>query len=195
MSARLFVAADLPDAARAQLVEQTRVLRDTLRAAGLEEAFRWVAAGNLHVTLRFLGDVDDEHVSAVARAFEAVTAEAQAVTLARPGTFPPRGRPRILHVPVSTGREFLSTLRDHVDRALSPVCRWAPETRPFSPHLTLARSRDRADLDATAFQRILEEAAWPDLEIAVSEVRLFRSITHASGPEYSVLARAALGSN
>lgn len=62
MSARLFVAVDLPDAVRARLVEQTRALRTALRAARIEDAFRWVAAENLHVTLRFLGDVDDAAV-------------------------------------------------------------------------------------------------------------------------------------
>lgn len=195
MSARLFVAVDLPDAVRARLVEQTRALRTALRAARIEDAFRWVAAENLHVTLRFLGDVDAAAVPDVVHAFETVTAAAQTVALDRPGAFPPRGRPRVLHVRVSAGGEFLAMLRDRVDRALAPVWRWEPETRPFSPHLTLARSRERADLDPAVFHRLLEGAAWPALESAVTDVRLFRSITHASGPEYSVLARAALGSN
>lgn len=194
MSARLFVAVDLPDAVRARFLEQERALRAALRAEGLEDAFRWVRAENLHITLRFLGDVDDAVVPDVVRAFEGVTAEAQAVALGRPGAFPPRGRPRILHVRVSSGVEFLAGLRDRVDRALAPVCRWEPETRPFSPHLTLARSRDRAELDAAAFHRVLEAIAWTPLESPVTDVRLFRSVTHASGPEYSVLARAALGS-
>lgn len=195
MSARLFVAVDPSDAVRAQLVAQTRALRSALRVEGLDDAFRWVADGNLHITLRFLGDIEDADVPAVVQAFETVTAEAQAITLGEPGTFPPRGRPRILHVRVTGGVEFLAALRERVDRALSPVCRWASETRPFSPHLTLARSRDRAEIDAGALHRILAAAAWSSLETTVTEVRLFRSVTHASGPEYSVLARAALGSN
>ena len=195
MSARLFVAVDPADAVRARIIAQARALRSALRRDGLDDAFRWVADGNLHVTLRFLGDVDEAAVPSVVQAFETVEATARSITLGEPGTFPPRGRPRILHVRVTSGVEFLAALRDRVDRALSPVCRWASETRPFSPHLTLARSRDRAALDSALFHRILDAADWSSVETAVTEVRLFRSVTRASGPEYSVLARAALGSN
>lgn len=195
MSARLFAAVDLSDAIRARVVEHTLALRSLLRAARLDEAFRWVAGGNLHVTLRFLGDVEESAVPEVVRAFEGVTVETFPLTLGRPGAFPPRGRPRVLHVPIASGVESLRALRDRVDRALAPVCTWEPEMRPFSPHLTLARARDRADLDAAAFHRILETVPWPVMEMTVTEARLFRSVTHASGPEYSVLARAALGSN
>lgn len=195
MSARLFVAVDLADAARARIVDGTRALRAALRHAGIDGAFRWVAPENLHVTLRFLGDVDDEAVPDIVGAFQTVTAEARTLAFGRPATFPPRGRPRVLHVPVASGVEFLAGLRDGVDRALAPVCRWETETRPFAPHLTLARSRDRAELHAARFHEILEQTAWPPVETAVTDVRLFRSVTHAAGPEYSVLARAALGSN
>jgi 2'-5' RNA ligase len=195
VSARLFVAIDLPAQARAQLAEQIAVLRGRLRRAGLDDAFRWVAPANLHITLRFLGDVADEAVARVVAAMSAPLADAATgLTLARLGTFPGAGRPRIVHVAVEEGSATLGPLRDEVDARLAPLCTWTPETRPFSPHLTLARSRDRAPLESVAFREMMAAESWPPLAFAATEVTLFRSITHATGPEYSVLARAALRS-
>ena len=196
MSARLFVAVDLTDGARTQLAEAAARLRASLGGAGMDGAFRWVAPANLHITLRFLGEVDDAIVPAIEAAMSPDLHQAPArVTLTRPGTFPRSGRPRVLHSAIAAGAPLLGSLRDQVDARLAGVCAWGPDTRPFAPHVTLARARDRARLDPAAFRAVLDSLSWPEVAMEVTHVTLFRSVTRPSGPEYSVLARAGLGSS
>ena len=196
MSARLFVAVDLTDPARARLAESASRLRASLRDAGMDRAFRWVAPANLHITLRFLGEVDDAAVSAAAGALAGGLDHASGgMTFGRPGTFPPAGRPRVLHAAVASGTPLLGALRDLADARLSGLFAWEPETRPFAPHLTLARARDRAQLDVARFRAVIESVSWPEVPMDVTRVTLFRSVTRPSGPEYSVLAQSALRSS
>jgi RNA 2',3'-cyclic 3'-phosphodiesterase len=195
VSLRLFTAVDLPAAARAQLATSIEALRDSLRRAGMDEAFRWVPPANLHLTLRFLGNMDAEAAARIRAAMtERLQQEASTIRLGRLGTFPPRGRPRVLHAAVEEGGEWLAVLRDALDARLAPVCRWEPETRPFAPHLTIARCRDRAHFDPAEFSRLIGAAHWPPVALQVGEVTLFSSRTLPAGPEYSAEARAALGS-
>jgi 2'-5' RNA ligase len=195
VSARLFVAVELTDDVRARISEAITTLRASLRRSGLDDAFRWVAHENLHVTLRFLGDIPDDDVPRMMAAFgDGVDERQGVVALEGLGTFPPKGRPRILHTPVAGGVPLLRGVRDRADALLAPICTWEPETRPFSPHLTLARARDRAAFAPAALRGMLDAAEWPRVDLAVTHATLFRSVTHSSGPQYSVLARAALRS-
>jgi len=196
VSLRLFAAVDLPDPAREQMRAGLQALRHALRRPGMDDAFRWVDVANLHLTLRFLGNVADDAVPGVIGAIErGIDTAPEAVALARLGTFPPNGRPRVVHVGVESGLEFLRRLRNQTDAALSSACHWQDDARPFAPHLTLARSRDRARFDAAEFRKIAAAVDWPVVRLDVSHVTLFRSVTLPSGPRYSVLARAALRSS
>ena len=196
MSARLFVAVDLTRDARARLADAVMQLRASLRDAGMDGGFRWVAPANLHITLRFLGEVDDATVpDVVAGMSGGLGGPAGRVMFGGLGTFPPSGRPRVVHAAVAAGSPLLGTLRDLVDARLAGVCAWERETRPFDPHLTLARARDSARFDVAAFRALIEATAWPEVPMEVTRVTLFRSVTRPSGPEYSVLAQAGLGSS
>jgi RNA 2',3'-cyclic 3'-phosphodiesterase len=195
VSLRLFVAVDLPDDARARVGDAVGSLRRSLAGAGMAEAFRWVAIENLHLTLRFLGAVDDDAAARVVAAMrEPLALDAATVRLGGLGAFPPRGRPRVLHAAVEEGRDALRALRDAIDGRLSPLCRWEPESRPFAPHLTLARTRDGARFAPQVFSRLCDETAWPSVPFPASHVTLFSSRTLPSGPVYSAEARAALRS-
>lgn len=196
MSIRLFLAIDLPAEARARVVAARDQLRRTLREAGMDDGFRWVAPENLHLTLRFLGDVPDDAATLVKAAMQKpLDRSAVRITLGALGVFPPRGRPRVLHVQVDEGAPELSALRDALDTRLAPLCRWERETRPFAPHLTLGRGRDRAAVDPDAFLRVREAAPWPAVSFDASRVTLFSSRTLSTGPEYTAEAEAALRSS
>ena len=195
MSQRLFVAIDLPDDARARIAAAVVDLRTQLRAQDMDEAFRWVAPENFHLTLRFLGNIPDAGAAHVKAAMTAPFDQAPVpMTLAGLGTFPPRGRPRVLHAALTAGVEPLRALRDAVDARLSAHCRWEPETRPFAPHLTLARSRDTAKFFPVEFSLLIASAPWPAVSFTAAHATLFSSRTLPSGPEYTAEARAALRS-
>jgi len=193
---RLFTAVDLTSEARRAIEGALQDLRRDLRGAGLEDAFRWVAVDNLHLTLRFLGTLDEDAAARVIAAMDGPLEQPRgAIVLGRPGTFPPRGRPRVLHVAVSAGAGLLRALRDELDVRLAPVCAWEPETRPFAPHLTLARARDAATFNPDDGSRLIASAAWPPIAVDVPHVTLFSSRTLPAGPEYTARARAALRSS
>lgn len=150
---------------------------------------------NLHLTLRFLGNIEDEAARRVIEAMRAPMVQPLApITLAGLGTFPPKGRPRVLHVSVERGLDLLRALRDDVDARLAPVCSWEPETRLFAPHLTLARGRDRANIPPADFSALIAGMTWPRVTFDVSRVTLFSSRTLPAGPEYTAEAQAALRS-
>ena len=181
---RGFVAVLLPDGVRSRLAATAAELR--ARAPGLA----WVRAENLHLTLRFLGDLEP---AALERVREAVQAAATAmdpftVALGGLGGFPSPRAPRVVWAGVVTGGEGLRALHAALEAAL--VARGIPgEGRAFHPHVTLARARDPRGAGG------LGEALGPDPgfgEVRVMALHLMRSELDPRGARYSVLTEAPL---
>jgi RNA 2',3'-cyclic 3'-phosphodiesterase len=181
---RGFVAVLLPDGVRSRLAATAAELR--ARAPGLA----WVRAENLHLTLRFLGDLEP---AVLERAREAVQAAATAmgpftVALGGLGGFPSTRAPRVVWAGVVTGGEGLRALHAALDAAL--VARGIPgEGRAFHPHVTLARARDPRGAGRLA------EALGPGAgfgEVRVTALHLMRSELDPRGARHSVLIEAPL---
>lgn len=136
-SHRIFIAVELDPALHQAVVDtQTR-----LEAAGAK--VRWIRPGNLHFTLRFLGEITPAQV-ALARVAtrEAVNGIAPfTISLRSLGAFPSFQRPQVVWIGVEEGAQDLQALADRVQARLLHH-RFPPEDRPFRPHLTLARIRD-----------------------------------------------------
>lgn len=138
------------------------------------EGLRWTRPDQWHVTLRFMGNVDD--VDGVVAALRAVrVARAEAVVGPAVGRF---GH-RILHVPV----EGLGDAAAAVVQATAALGA-PPEDRPFRGHLTLARVADRARVDLRPLAGTPLSGAWP-----VEEVTLVASRLNPSGARYQVVER------
>ena len=182
---RLFVAVPLGPAA-------TRAL-DSPVAALSHAQWRPVAAHSRHLTLRFLGERPGEEAAALRRALGAALAGGGAfdVELRGLGVFPHRGRPLVLWAGCGPGAERLDALAHRVEGA----CRAAglpPADRPFSPHLTLARRRDRngGDAGVPALLHAWGDARWGVLR--VSRVLLLCSELHGEGPRYTTVGEWVL---
>ena len=146
---------------------------------------RWVRPENVHLTLRFLGSSSPEQIEGLQPAL-AEAARACGPTdapVAGLGTFPERGRPRLLWLGIALPGPILALQAACEDAAVTAG--FPPETRPFRPHLTLARFRERvprpdlppADLGAARLETLV----------------LFRSDLRHGGAVYSALHRLALG--
>lgn len=142
MTQRLFVALELPEAVREAVARRVEEHRGDLPHA------RWIHPSALHLTLVFLGDVDDGPLPALTEALGAAFAPHPPLTLelAGAGTFPPpapRERARVawLGVRVEGGVERLQALQGDVAEAARATVDHQPDRRPYSPHLTLARPR------------------------------------------------------
>ncbi len=124
---RLFVALDLPDALRAELAAMCHGVRDA----------RWVAPDNIHLTLRFIGEVDNARLPDIVAGLKAVRVDPLALALAGAGHFETRRRVHTLWI----GVDKSAALDELYRRVESALVRSGldPERRKFSPHVTLAR--------------------------------------------------------
>ena len=185
---RLFIAAGLPGEGRGEIARMAAELRSR---AGVP--LRWVAAENLHLTLRFLGETPGGEIAGIAEA----TAEAAdgfaefELRFGELGTFGGR-RPRVLWLAPIAGSEEIAALAERVDAALEGA--GIPRREgAFRPHVTLARVR-RGDQAAAAARLpgLLAEAEVPEIACAISRVELVRSELGRDGARYAVSASARL---
>lgn len=182
---RCFIALDISPEARRTVARLQSAL------ARFEEALRMVRPGSTHLTLKFLGNVPDERVAAVA---EALSVAARAVEpfdfyVTGGGCFPPRGTPRVVWAGVreTTGR--LATLQRRIEEAIEPLG-FPREARPFHPHVTVARVRDGRGVGG--LRQVVEQTDLPEVRCHAREVLLFESRLRPGGADYHVVARAWL---
>jgi 2'-5' RNA ligase len=152
---------------------------------------RWLPAANLHLTVKFLGDVAEGQIDAIGAAltvalhpFPRFTINAKGL-----GVFPDSRRPRILWVGL-TG-EQLAALAACVESSLLPLG-FAPENKNFTPHLTIGRWR-QFDRPARTLKQELEK--WREYEFGrstIEQVTLFQSVLKPEGAVYSRLKTVAL---
>ena len=133
---RVFIAVPLDPALR----DAAAGLRRHLNATA--DALRWVPPGNLHLTLKFLGEIAERRLPKVADAVHEVARRTGpfTISLAGAGAFPSVRRPQVVWVGVGEGSESLVALARDLDAALHRM-KFPRERRPFRPHLTVARAR------------------------------------------------------
>jgi 2'-5' RNA ligase len=183
---RSFIAIDIDEAVRRRLVAAQQQLAST----GGE--LKLVEPENIHVTMKFLGDVPDNKIGAVADALRAAAEGAQPfdITVRGIGVFPNLRYMRVIWAGVADGRDAVIAIQRSVDRELQKL--GFPPERDFVPHLTLARvktAKRKEQLAAT-----IKEIG--KMEFGVTRARaveLKQSTLTSKGPIYSTLARIELG--
>jgi len=164
---RLFIAIDLPEEVKAPLTSFPPEL----------PIAHWVHPEQLHLTLRFIGEVGEQTCKAIKVALAKVSFPSFALALRGVGHFPPRKHPRVLWVGMEPC-DVLLTLQQDIELALLDAG-IAPDERPFSPHITLARLKDTSPAEVSGFEMRHRELACPP--IAVKEFILYSSILKHEG--------------
>jgi 2'-5' RNA ligase len=184
---RTFIAVDTGKAIRDRLVS----LQERLAQSGAP--VKWVEAENLHVTLLFLGEVDQREVPAVCHAVADVCKDRPPFTLAVEGVscFGNPRRPRTLWVGVGVGTEDLCALHDALEPPLLDLGCYRREARKFTPHITIGRVTSERPSDALA-AALAKHARWQAGEVPVREILVLSSELTHDGPIYTVLSRAKL---
>jgi 2'-5' RNA ligase len=185
---RTFIAVDVGKAIRDRAV----ALQEKLARAS--EGVKWVEPANLHVTLLFLGEVDNREVADVCRVVAEHTQKqgAFAMSVEGAGSFPSTRRPRILWIGVGQGTPELCTLHDSLETPLFEIGCYRREERRYTPHITLGRVRgDRPS--HTLAEALAKQANWQGGQTTVNEVLVMSSELAPQGPVYTVLSRAKLG--
>jgi len=184
---RLFVAVEI----EGRVKERIARLQGRLKTYDPIGAVRWVRPENLHLTLKFLGEVQDDVLPPLERALERVGHQVRpgVINLRGVGVFPRWDRPRVIWVGAPKA-DTLAEAAAAVDAALVPVG-FEPEERPFAPHLTIGRVR-RSPGDG--FAEVCKKYDQTDFgTISLDEVSLVRSRLTPKGPIYTVLRRFSLG--
>ncbi|MBM3154016.1 MAG: RNA 2',3'-cyclic phosphodiesterase [Chloroflexi bacterium] len=188
---RSFIAIELSNEVRSSL----RKLQDELKSPG-DTFVKWVAPEVIHLTLKFLGNISQQRMERIVRVMgQAVQGMTPfRLVLSEVGAFPNLRQPRVLWVGTSGEVEKLLTMQQRIDNGLVPLG-FARESRPFTPHLTLARLREGAlPGDKRSFgEMVTRKSPKIDCEVEVNSVNLMRSQLLPSGAVYSRLGEVKLG--
>jgi len=183
---RTFICLELPETIRVQ----AEALQG--RLAGLGDKVRWVNARNLHLTLRFLGEISRSQVETVCLAVRCAAARVDAFSIRLSGTdcFPSPRRPRAFWIGLADASD-VTRLFQAVEEELFSAG-FPREARPFSPHLTLGRVR--VDRTSAKLGEALAAAEFHGTPFLVTEVTVMKSELRKSGAIYTPLVREPLKS-
>jgi 2'-5' RNA ligase len=181
---RLFVAVELSERVREAAANAARELQRRLESSMHP---KWVAAENMHLTVRFIGHVPDERVPPVLEAVRPPLALAPfQLTLDRCGVFPPSGPPRVVWIGFSSGRSALQTMHEELTSRLLPLG-FRAETRPFTAHLTLARIKDARRGAGAIAREAVREVSPSAAGCLISHATVFESHLSPQGSRYTPL--------
>lgn len=182
---RCFIALELP-------LEIQNELAQTVAALKRAEAdVKWVEPDNVHLTLKFLGEIPHPKVLQIGIALNALAGEkAIPSRLAALGAFPNQHRPRVIWAGLDSGREQLNALQSKVEAIMSSLG-FQREARDFSPHLTLGRVRSQRNL--TALRESMEAIRPEPLSFAFRQLILMKSTLTPSGSIYQPVHTVQLG--
>lgn len=186
---RSFVAIELPEGLKQELDELVARLSQGL------PGIRWVDPHSIHLTLKFLGNVRSDRLDDITRALGQAVRGVAPLRLSVGGlsVFPNARRARVAWVGVSGATEQLQRLQRQVEVALAPLG-FPEESRPFTPHLTLARIRDQAPLEVRQrLTQLLDGTTFTAAHlIEVDAIHLMRSQLTRQGALYSRISSVPL---
>jgi 2'-5' RNA ligase len=184
-SFRTFIAIELPADVRARIAQHVAGLRHGLP----DVRASWSREDNLHLTLKFLGNVPVADTPKVSNAVERVTKPMSAfgVTVSGCGLFPPQGRPSVLWL--GTQAAGLQALHAAIGQELD-AADFPRESRPFRPHLTIARLRQSQG--ARHLAELHKSLGFAPIEFEVSQVVVFKSELLTQGSKHTAISRHRL---
>jgi 2'-5' RNA ligase len=181
---RIFVAVDISDRARQRTADYISELRETRSLGGIS----WVNADKLHLTLRFIGNCNDDELEKVISSAQSVAQDSGPLTLSISGTgvFPNAKRPRVLWLGIGGEVDKIVKMVDLFNQAYGS----AGEHDVFKPHLTIARVKD-----ASKAREIIDKHGNKQIEpveFEVTEIVVYESKLDPQGSVYSAVARYIL---
>ncbi|MCJ7743042.1 MAG: RNA 2',3'-cyclic phosphodiesterase [Dehalococcoidales bacterium] len=186
---RSFIAIELPEAVKLNLSQLEAQLK-----SGRQTSVKWVAPESIHLTLKFLGNIVVESTKDIA---QAMAEAAQGIPPFRLevkdlGVFPNLQRVQVAWVGVHGEIDKLSQFQQRLDSNLLRLG-FAPEGRPFTPHLTIARLRDNASpAERQALGQLIASTRFEAGAFSVDAISLMKSQLTREGPIYSRISQVAL---
>ncbi len=170
---RLFVGIPIPE-------KEKKIIMNGIKKYLDIPGLKWVAESNLHITLKFLGEVNEEKLKRVRERLKNMEShESFNVISSSIGAFPSPSSPRVIWLGVKEGYEEISELNENIEEEMKKI--GFKREKRFHPHITLCRVKKyNRDID-----RIFKESI--NIKFKVSIFNLYRSVLYKDGPEYSVI--------
>jgi 2'-5' RNA ligase len=186
---RTFIAIELPQEMRDYLAG----IQNKLNASGAD--VKWVKPCNIHLTLKFLGEIDEKKLGRITEILENVSGNKKTfqIRISTLGAFPKINSPRVIWVGIDKGdneaKEIAKELEEKIAKIGIPK-----EDRPFSSHITIGRTRSNLNLEnlIQGLKTLENEPGRENLEFAAGKITLFQSTLTPKGPIYEVLREANL---
>ena len=184
---RTFCAIELSDRVREQLADHVKRLREAVPDASAS----WSRPENVHLTLKFFGNVPTQDLTRISAAATRVAQQFSSfqIRIGGTGVFPRRSRPQVLWVGVEDSSNCLSDLQQQLEEEFAREG-FAKEDRGFRPHLTIARLRRPQDARQLAEAHIQTKFSF--VEVPVNEFVLFRSELSPKGSRYTTISTHGL---
>jgi len=184
---RAFLSIDLPASLQPSLTQ----VQNSLKQSGAD--VRWVPVGNIHLTLKFFGNIPETAVGTINASTRAVTRDMQPFDLQirRLGAFPGINRPRVVWLGLEEPTGALADLHRRLEAAFHAIG-YPSEDRAFNPHLTLGRVRSNQGRDRLS--QMLAQVTVPEFpQFRVTVLTLFRSTLSPQGSIYTPVQVVTLG--
>ncbi len=183
---RAFIALDISEETRAEVARIEKELKDS----GAD--VKWVNPASMHLTLKFLGNVREDSIAALAVKLDEIAAvnEPFDAILHDLGVFPKWDYPRVVWIGLNEGADRVKKLAKETEEAMAGEG-FARDDRPFSPHITIGRVRTAKNKDK--LKRIADGLTVNPVTSRVSRVTLFRSELSPGGSVYTPLHAAEFG--
>lgn len=185
---RLFIGVKLPVLLKNNLFRQLVILKKEINTG-----LKWVKKDNYHITLKFLGEVKGEQIADIKKSMDIV---AQRMVMAPlllkgSGAFPCLDYPKIFYLRVQKGQDYLMKIHHILEDELVKIG-FKRENRPYTSHVTLARSRRNADMKRLSqyIKRLMDKNFFAE-EMTLKKISLIKSELKANGPVYQDLYSAS----
>jgi 2'-5' RNA ligase len=181
---RTFIAIELPQEIKDKLAE----LQALLKQAGAD--VKWVNPKNIHITLKFLGEIDEDISAKIAGIIEDTAKKIQQfpISLSSLGAFPKIESARVIWIGIDKGDKETGRLAKELEERIEKLG-IPKEERPFSSHITIGRVRGMLNKDklAKALKELEAYFSGKNIEFKVTKITLFKSTLGSSGPAYEAL--------
>jgi len=184
---RTFIAIELPEPIKTALGEIQGELRRT------QVDVSWTKPSNIHLTLKFLGDLDEKRVEVLRKATcqSMTNAKSFALSTGSIGFFPNQKRPRVIWIGLDGDIPTITDLQEKLDHDLA-AAGFPAEDKPFSPHLTIGRFRTSKNLNALVDK--ISKMNFKAMPFTVNHITIMRSHLNPAGAIYTPLEKCALAS-
>jgi 2'-5' RNA ligase len=186
---RSFIAIELPEELKRHLTQLQNQLK-----AGEHPGVKWVGPDGIHLTLKFLGNIASDMTLAITSVIEEAAQGITpfSLTVKDPGVFPDLRRVQVAWVGIGGEIAKLGQLQRRLESNLTTLG-FAPESRPFTPHLTLARLSNRATPEERQrFGKLITSTRFESLDFGVDSISLMKSQLTREGAVYSRISLVRL---